>query len=53
MLLSLALGLFFQEASGNPVELGSVLWGRDHDAAFARAREERKPVLLVFQEIPG
>ncbi len=37
----------------NPVELGSVAWGRDHDAAFAESRESGRPVLLLFQEIPG
>ena len=36
-----------------PVELGAVSWARDHDAAFARAKEQQRPVLLLFQEIPG
>lgn len=36
-----------------PVELGAVAWGRDHDAAFLEARESKRPVLLLFQEIPG
>lgn len=36
-----------------PVELGAVAWERDHDAAFARARTSGRPVLLLFQEIPG
>lgn len=35
------------------VELGRVHWERDHDAAFARAARESKPVLLLFQEVPG
>jgi len=37
----------------DPVELGRVRWGRDHDAAFARANEAERPVFLLFQEIPG
>ena len=37
----------------NPVELGRVSWGRDHDAALARAKRERKPVFCLFQEVPG
>jgi len=37
----------------NPVELGRVAWGRDHDAAFAAARERETPVLILFQEVPG
>ena len=37
----------------NPVELGAVTWQRDHGVAFAKAAESKKPVLLLFQEIPG
>lgn len=40
-------------APDQPVELGLVHWERDHDAAFARAARESKPVLLLFQEVPG
>jgi hypothetical protein len=36
-----------------PIELGSVAWERDHDAAFARAASTGRPVLVLFQEIPG
>lgn len=36
-----------------PVELGRVAWLRDHEAAFAAARGSGKPVLLLFQEVPG
>ena len=36
-----------------PVELGRVSWSRDHAAAFAEAKETDRPVLLLFQEIPG
>lgn len=34
-------------------ELGRVRWRRDHDAAFGEARSANKPLLLLFQEIPG
>jgi len=34
-------------------ELGKVAWSRDFDAALACAERESKPVLLLFQEIPG
>ena len=37
----------------NPEELGRVRWLRDFDAAKKRAKKERKPVLLLFQEVPG
>ncbi|WP_157016888.1 VPGUxxT family thioredoxin-like (seleno)protein, type 2 [Mesorhizobium xinjiangense] len=34
-------------------ELGEVAWLRDHDYALALAAEQGKPVLLLFQEVPG
>jgi len=34
-------------------ELGDVAWLRDYEQAFDRARHENKPVLLLFQEVPG
>jgi hypothetical protein len=40
-------------ASPNPVELGAVRWGRDLDAALASSTRTEKPVLALFQEIPG
>lgn len=44
-----------EEASGDktPVELGAVTWLRNHDRAFAHAREAKRPVFLLFQEVPG
>ncbi len=35
------------------VETGSVHWHRDFDAACQVAKKQDKPVLLLFQEIPG
>ena len=40
-------------ALDDPIELGQVDWRRDHDRAFAEARRAERPVLLLFQEIPG
>lgn len=37
----------------NPAELGRVEWSRDLDASIKRAAATGKPVLLLFQEIPG
>lgn len=34
-------------------ELGEVAWLRDHDRGVALAAEQGKPVLLLFQEVPG
>ena len=36
-----------------PVELGKVPWLRDYDAALAEAKKSGKPLLLLFQEVPG
>ena len=36
-----------------PVELGTVAWHRDFDAALELAARQDKPVMLVFQEVPG
>jgi len=34
-------------------ELGDVHWHRDYDEALAVAKKEDKPVLILFQEVPG
>ncbi len=34
-------------------ELGEVRWLRDYNRALALAAEQGKPVLLLFQEVPG
>ena len=36
-----------------PVEVGVVRWQRDFDAALAKSRTSQKPVLVLFQEVPG
>jgi len=36
-----------------PVELGRIPWLRDYAAGAARAKEDKKPLLLLFQEVPG
>ncbi len=41
-----------QEA-GHPAELGQVAWLRDFEAGSKRAAAEDKPLLLLFQEVPG
>ncbi|HYM82110.1 MAG TPA: VPGUxxT family thioredoxin-like (seleno)protein, type 2 [Candidatus Limnocylindria bacterium] len=37
----------------NPPELGVVRWERDLDRGLAESRQDRKPALILFQEIPG
>jgi hypothetical protein len=41
------------EEGAVPAELGHVAWLRDLDVATARARAEEKPLLILFQEVPG
>ena len=36
-----------------PEEAGTVRWGRDLDAALTASRQSGRPVLVLFQEIPG
>lgn len=38
---------------GNPVELGAIHWSRDLDSALALSKTVQKPVLILFQEVPG
>lgn len=40
-------------ATENPPEVGAVRWGRDIDAALASSLDTKKPVFLLFQEVPG
>ncbi|TNE68788.1 MAG: thioredoxin family protein [Bacteroidetes bacterium] len=37
----------------NPVELGAVHWSRDLDTGTAEAKRTGKPLLVLFQEVPG
>ena len=37
----------------NPIELGEVHWLRGFDAALEKAKRSDKPVLVLFQEVPG
>ncbi|MFO0594981.1 MAG: thioredoxin family protein [Myxococcaceae bacterium] len=39
--------------AANPPELGKVTWLRDFEQATARARETGKPLLVLFDEVPG
>ena len=41
------------ETIKNPIEVGDVRWGRDFDAASANSAKTGKPLLVLFQEIPG
>jgi hypothetical protein len=36
-----------------PVELGHIRWLRNFDKAVEAAKESDKPILVLFQEVPG
>ena len=42
-----------QSRPGVPPELGRVRWERDYAVALGLARQQQRPVFLLFQEIPG
>lgn len=42
-----------KDAKPTPVELGKVDWLRDFDQAKAQAAKSGKPILLLFDEVPG
>jgi len=44
---------FMLQAQNNPVEVGAVHWLRSYDEAQAKSKKEGKPILILFQEIPG
>ncbi len=43
----------FLLAQNNPIELGNVHWLRSFDEAQVRSKKEGKPILILFQEVPG
>lgn len=52
-LLALFAALCPQDADAQPPELGAVRFRADFDAALRDARASKKPVFLLFDEIPG
>ena len=40
-------------AQAQPIEIGTVRWNRDFDETLRRSAKEDKPVLVLFQEVPG
>jgi hypothetical protein len=51
MVLLTTVGAVAQGAA--PAEFGAIRWQRDFAAARASAAQRQKPVLLLFQEVPG
>ena len=47
---------FGQESTASldqPVELGQVHWSRDLTQSQQQSKDDQKPILLLFQEVPG
>ena len=57
LLATLSFGLGAAQEKTNPKtqseELGKVSWYRNYDEALKIAATENKPVLILFQEVPG
>jgi hypothetical protein len=53
ILIALAPVSCVAETEVQPVEAGKVSWGRNLDIALASSKQAGKPVLALFQEIPG
>ena len=55
--VSLIFALVFtanlEAGNGNPVELGKVTWQRNLEDGLAESATSKKPVFLLFQEVPG
>ncbi len=47
------LGLFLSLSVVGQIELGKVKWLRDYDLAIAESIKTKKPIYILFQEIPG
>ncbi len=53
-MLLLLFALACRSSGDDPApELGRVAWQREHEAAFRAAKGSAKPVLILFQEVPG
>ena len=53
IILTVSVAAFGNELTNNPVEVGDVRWGRDLDSALGNSARTGKPVLVLFQEVPG
>lgn len=55
LVVVLCAGAFAAESTDvkPPPELGKVAWLRNFDEAAKQAEKEKKPLLVLFQEVPG
>ena len=52
IVLIMALNLSAKE-SEEKIETGKVKWQRDYAESLKQAKEKNKPILILFQEVPG
>ena len=53
LLLSLMLTGFGATPQDQAAEIGSIKWNRDLEKAKQLAAQSGKPMMLLFQEVPG
>lgn len=53
MIAAMSVSCSSAERVNNPVEVGSVQWQRDYTKAVESAKTTSKPLLILFQEVPG
>lgn len=53
LIFALMLTLNLQGSNDNPVELGKVNWQRNFEEGLVASANSKKPVFLLFQEVPG
>lgn len=53
VLFAFFLSTNLMAGNGNPKELGKVNWQRNFEAGLTKAAAEKKPIFLLFQEVPG
>ncbi len=53
LLFAFAFSIQLNAVNGNPEELGKVNWMRNFEAGLAQSATLKKPVFLLFQEVPG
>ena len=53
LLLTFVFTIQLNAGNSNPEELGKVSWERNFEDGLAKAAISKKPVFLLFQEVPG
>ncbi len=53
IVLAFCASAYGSQTAQNSEEVGNVNWGRDFDAALQMSAASGKPVLVLFQEVPG